>query len=228
MALRIAIPVLSDQFENYLNALSACGGEGRLIFTPEDADPASFDGLLLPGGADVDPACYHETVHGAVNTNPDLDRLQLAVLDRYYKAGKPIFGICRGHQLLNVYFGGTLIQDLPTSGTHAWDREHEADRVHGNRANDSWISGLYGNSFSTNSAHHEAVERLGKGLVVDMWSDDGVVEAMHHENMRIFSVQWHPERMCLKHKREDTVDGSKVIRFFMDLCSKAAEKIGTD
>ena len=80
------------------------------------------------------------------------------------------------------------------------------------------IGALYGSRFPTNSAHHEAVGRLGQGLAVDQRSEDGVVEGMHHVSGLVHSVQWHPERMCFRHRREDTVDGSIVLGWFLKQC----------
>jgi putative glutamine amidotransferase len=133
---------------------------------------------------------------------------------------KPIFGICRGHQLINVALGGSLIQHLPT----AKDHEHirlGLDRVHPCTADpDSWIAGIYGTRFAVNSSHHQGVDRPGKGLRTVLCAPDGVIEAMQHETLPVWSVQFHPERMCYAHRREDTVDGSLLFRFFLEKCEK--------
>ena len=221
--LRIAIPIPpEDRYPNYFAAMEAFGAEG--IRVPADADPAGFDGLMLPGGGDVDPARYGQQTAGSLDPDPALDELQFSVTDRFFRAGKVIFGICRGHQLLNVYFGGTLIQDLPTSGMHDWDEGKSEDKAHEVSAlPGTWLEAVYGPRFSVNSAHHQAADRLGNGLVADLYAPDGVVEGMHHENGRVFGVQWHPERMCLKHRREDTVDGGAVLRWFLQRCRERAD-----
>lgn len=218
--MKIAIPIPpEDGYTNYFAALEALGARG--VKVPADADPGEYDGLLLPGGGDVDPARYGQGMNGSEEPDPKLDTLQFTVTDRFFKAGKPILGICRGHQLLNVYFGGTLIQDLSAAGIHDWDKGRSADKVHLTRAEPgSWIAGLYGQDLYTNSAHHQAVDRLGSGLIVDQRSSDGVVEAMHHRCGYVYSVQWHPERMCFSHRREDTVDGSVVLNWFLERCGK--------
>ena len=220
--MRIAIPIPpQDRYPNYFAVMEAFGAEG--VKVPSDVNPADFDGLLLPGGDDVDPALYGQEIAGAVDIDPSLDELQLAVTDRFYRAGKMVFGICRGHQLLNVYFGGTLIQDLKNGKIHDWDQGTNVDKAHETTAlPGSWLEGLYGARFPTNSAHHQAVNRLGKGLIVDQYSLDGVIEGMHHENGRVYSVQWHPERMCLKHQRDDTVDGGVILRWFLEQCRRKA------
>ncbi len=216
--LKIAIPIPpEDRYPNYFAALEALGAEG--VKVSETSDPAEYDGLLLPGGGDVHPSLYGREICGASDIDPALDDLQWKALDRFVKAGKPVFGICRGHQLINVYFGGTLIQDLPNGSVHDWDKGDNKDKAHGTIAEPgSWVSLLYGERFPTNSAHHEAVDKVGEGLIVDQRSEDGVVEAMHHRSGRIFSVQWHPERMCFRHRREDTVDGSVVLEWFLRQC----------
>ncbi len=218
MALKIAVPVPPDvPYLNYFAALEALGAEGVRV-TPQD-DPTPFAGLLLPGGEDIDPSYYGRKLEGSHLPDAALDTLQMAVTDRFERAGKPIFGICRGHQLLNVYYGGTLVQDLWNKHIHKWDEASDADRIHPTRAQSgSWVEALYGTDFVTNSSHHQAVELPGKGLIADQFGPGGVVEALHHVNGRVFSVQWHPERMCFRHRREDTVDGSIVLRFFLRRC----------
>jgi len=215
---RIAMPVFSaDKFKNYFAALNAFGAEGVIIGA--NADPSGFDGLLLPGGGDVNPARYGQEMAGSNPPDEALDALQLAAAKRFDLAGKVMFGICRGHQVLNVYYGGTLIQHLPTSETHQTLEGQPRDKIHPSRANPgSWLETLYGSDFVVNSAHHQAVDRPGSGLVIDQYAEDGVIEGMHHENGRVFSVQWHPERMCLAHRHEDTADGSLVLRFFLERC----------
>ena len=219
--MKIAIPIPpEDKYPNYFAALEALGAQG--VKASADIDPAEYDGLLLPGGGDVAPERYGQTMNGSDEPDLKLDELQFAVTDRFFRARKPILGICRGHQLLNVYFGGTLIQDLPSGGIHDWDKGKSADKVHLTEAvPGSWIDALYGQRFPTNSAHHQAVDRPGSGLIVDQRSSDGVVEAMHHACGYVYSVQWHPERMCFAHFREDTVDGSVILDWFLKRCGKA-------
>ena len=185
-----------------------------------DADPGAFDGLLMPGGTDIDPARYHRANTASEDVDPALDARQFAALDAFVRAGKPVLGICRGHQLINVYFGGTLIQHLPTAKVHSrcgdsWDKAHGSVATPG-----GLMESLYGRSFPVNSAHHQAVEAVGRGLIVDQRSEDGVIEALRHESLPLFCVQWHPERMCLERARPDAVDGSVVLRHFLRMCGK--------
>ena len=216
--LKIAIPIPpEDRYPNYFAALEALGAAG--VKVSAESDPAEYDGLLLPGGGDVQPSLYGQEVLGSSDIDPALDGLQWKVLDNFVKAGKPVFGICRGHQLINVALGGTMIQHLPTAKDHVHIAP-DTDNVHFcEAAPDSWISGLYGTRFAVNSSHHQGVGRLGKGLRVSLTAEDGVVEAIEHESLPIWGVQFHPERMCFAHRREDTVDGSLLFRFFLEKLS---------
>lgn len=219
--MKIAIPVPPEtDYANYFETIRLLGGEAERVTA--EVDPDGYDGLLLPGGGDVDPARYGQPMNGSLDPDPVLDELQWTALKRFDRAGKPVFGICRGHQLINVYFGGTLIQHLDSAPLHTKDTNQTQDRIHRTIAEkNSWICKLYGEEFITNSSHHQGVDRPGKGLIIDQRSEDGVVEGMHHENGRVFSVQWHPERMCFQHRRNDTVNGDRILSWFLQLCAKA-------
>lgn len=231
---RIAVPEIDQDVKNYTRAVFAAGMEPVVIsvqteqiqqkYQQEYLDYSEFcvkgyDGLLIPGGGDVNPARYGQENQGSIMIMDALDELQFAMLDDFVKSGKPVLGICRGHQVINVYFGGTLIQHLPTAFRHFRELD-EPDKVHRCVAGEgSWLAELYGTEFAHNSAHHQAVDRPGKGLVIDSFClEDGTVEALHHVTLPIYSVQWHPERMCLALEREDTVNGLPVLQFFCRLC----------
>lgn len=214
--LKIAVPTNNpEHVANYLHALAGCGahGEAARDFTPDE-----YDGLLLPGGYDINPSYYGKTRLPHEVIDDDLDTLQFHVLDRFLKAGKPVFGICRGHQMLNIAFGGTLIQDLPGAEKHT-RRPDDTDNVHpAHTAPGSFAYRLYGPGCSVNSSHHQGIGIPGKGFRPVMWSEDGVVEAAAHETLPVWSVQWHPERMCFTFARDDTADGGSVFRFFLEQC----------
>lgn len=213
--LRIAIPAPETDVLNYIAAMLALGAEPVLVDAACSAE--QYDGLLLPGGVDVDPSYYHRENVACGTLKPELDAWQFAVLDKFVKLGKPVFGICRGHQVINVYFGGTLIQHVPNAHLHARDAGVPKDKVHISHADyGSYLAKIYGTDFYTNSAHHQASEIIGQGLHVVQHSAEGIVEAAYHEILPVWSVQWHPERMCFAHQRSDTVDGSLVLKFFLD------------
>ena len=201
----------------YIAAFTALGAEIEAEYCPEYRD--GFDGLVLCGGVDIDPARYGQPVMGSVGMDPARDAAEYALIDAFLQADKPIFGICRGHQLLNVYFGGSLIQHIRTAEDHI---AHErVDSAHSVTAVDgSILSGIYGTEFSVNSAHHQAADRLGDGLRVTAIAADGTVEALEHATLPVFSVQWHPERMSFSRRREDTVCGEPLIAHFIEFCSQ--------
>ena len=214
--MRILVAGLPEKTENYVAALHDAGMESAVGLCLEEAD--EMDGLLLPGGADIDPARYGQKLRGSLGIDPELDQAQFAALERFVRMKKPILGICKGHQIINVYFGGTLIQDMEDGGHH---RAEPDDSIHLTHAEpDCWLAGLYGSDFFVNSAHHQAVDRPGDGLSVIQRSDDHAIEAISHHSLPILSLQWHPERMCGIHRRRDTVDGAAVFRYFMGLCGR--------
>ena len=112
--IRIAIPTAGKKIENYVNAVQHLGEYADTV--GYDVEVNDFDGLIMPGGYDVYPKWYGEEIAGSLKMDRELDSLQFAVLDRFMKAGKPVLGICRGHQILNIYFGGTLVQDIGYGG----------------------------------------------------------------------------------------------------------------
>ena len=236
---RIAIPEIDQNVTNYVNAVKAAGMEPVVVSVQsrnsvqsnhqEYLDYSefrvfSYDGLVIPGGWDVCPSRYGQENRGCGRMMEELDDLQLSILDDFVKSRKPVLGICRGHQLINVYFGGSLIQDLPEKERHIWTEK--GDNVHRCRAEaGSWLAGLYGTEFYHNSSHHQAIDVCGEGIrVVSTCPEDGVPEAMRHEKLEICGVQWHPERMCLAHTRNDTVSGLPVFGFFCEVCGGSPEK----
>ncbi len=198
------------EFENYLAALRACGAEPVLSMDLSLAD--GCDALLVPGGADVDPVHYGQANTASVGIDSDRDRDELTLIRRFLDLEKPILGICRGHQILNVALGGTLLQDIPD---HA--RVMDIDRVHPVRAVHPFLRDLYGECFVVNSAHHQAVDRLGAGLIATCVSEDGILEGFIHENGRVIGVQYHPERIAFAHRRPDADDGEVLFRAFLSL-----------
>lgn len=163
---------------------------------------AALDGLILQGGADLDPVTYGEAPSAHLGpTDPVRDRFELELLRAFAAAGKPVLGICRGLQLINVAYGGTLHQDLQAAG--ATQRQHHVpelydEHIHGLRfAADGWLRTLYPDlrePAQVNSIHHQGVKTLGAGLVIEAWSDDGVIECIRRPaGPFTVGVQWHPE-----------------------------------
>lgn len=194
-------------FDTYLDAVRRAGGD-PIALDPTASDEeretllATMDGLLLPGGADLDPALYGEDPHPAVAVEEARDDLELAAWSAARERGVPIFGVCRGFQAINVFSGGKLVQhleghDSPTSTPHA----HPLHLDPGSR-----LAAILGESdplLSTevNSYHHQAVrpDDLAAGLIASAVAphDDGeLVEALEAEDQEdwLVGVQFHPER----------------------------------
>lgn len=175
------IYILSDEehlvtHDHYESAVRAAGGDPYLVRLEDDpAVTADADGILIPGGVDINPARYGEENRGSLGICDALDSFQLRAFDLAVKRKIPVLGICRGIQLLNVYFGGTLIQDLADSELHAKNSIKEDDKVHlVTAAAGSWPAEIYGKTeFYVNSSHHQAVDRLGEGLRIVMRSEAG-------------------------------------------------------
>lgn len=204
---RVFIRGLAEHFPTSGDALKACGVEP--VFSLDLSVAETCDGLLLPGGADVDPARYGQpnTASNGINAARDEDEINLIL--RFMEMEKPILGICRGHQVLNVALGGSLIQHVPD---HA--QIDNKDIVHPVTAEHPFLQSLYGDRFISNSAHHQVVDRLGEGLSVTCRSEEGYIEGVIHENGRVIGVQFHPERMAFAHLRPDAVDGAPLFRSF--------------
>lgn len=201
---------------NYLAAIAAAGGRGEARYLPSPA-PGYYDGLLLAGGGDMEPTRFGQADLGSRDVDPARDRAELALLDAFSAAGKPVLAVCRGHQVVNVWLGGGLVQDLPPPLT-PFHGGGDGDRVHPVRAAaGTLLHRLYGPVFPVNSAHHQALGRLGRGLAATAWSEGGVVESVEQEGFPLISVQFHPERMAGVLSRPDTVDGGPIFRAFLDM-----------
>ncbi len=205
----------TESLTNYIDALKENDIE---VITTLDVDEAiKCDGLLLPGGGDIDPVYYGEEMNGSDEPDRELDKAQRDILDAFVKAKKPILGICRGMQLINIYFGGSLHQDLVTRDIHT--RKNGNDSIHSVKSVEegNLFEKLYGKTFNINSAHHQGTKKLGKGLKEVLRSDDGVCEAVIHEELPIIATQFHPERMSYKQRRDDAVVGEEIFEYFKSL-----------
>lgn len=206
-------PDKADARKKYRDAVIAAGGEPVLIdgtgpnTVPETL--AGFDGLLLPGGTDVDPAAYGGRPHPAVDVaHPRRDAFELEAARVAKRSGLPTLAICRGMQVVNVALGGTLFEDIPdqyeapnglrlrhqqTPDFARHDTTHEVDIRQG-----SMLAGIAGASaIRVNSLHHQAVRRVAYGLEPVAHARDGIVEAfeLRSEHPFFVGVQWHPEEL---------------------------------
>lgn len=202
-----------EHTQNYQNAMASSGFSYEA--TLNSTDYKRFDGLLLPGGGDIDPLYYNCQNQGSHSIHKDLDEAQFNILEYFVHNSLPILGICRGIQLINVYFGGTLIQDLATSSYHTDTKEDVVHTI--TVSKDSYLHQLYGNAFSVNSSHHQAIadDGIGHDLIPIAYSvPDNIIEAVKHSYLPIYGVQWHPERMSYQLQRKDTVNGAPLFEFF--------------
>lgn len=193
-------------YTSYIQALEQIGLAPVLI-TPTHSPAAiaalldACCGLVLSGGEDVQPSRYGETPSPALGaTLPARDDMEFAALECALRLDMPVFGICRGCQVLNVHFGGTLYQDIDTERPGHLLHQQAApwsSRTHDATVqSDSLLHRIVGtDELHINSFHHQAVKELGRDLRVVARADDGLVEAIEHETRTwVLGVQWHPER----------------------------------
>jgi putative glutamine amidotransferase len=186
--------------ESYVAALGRAGARTALVppAQPVAAEQvlAPFDALLLAGGGDIEPARYGAAAHPAqYGTDPDRDELESELVLAADRLGMPVLGICRGVQLLNVAFGGTLLQhlpDVPGLLEHRGEGERALHRVRVGPG--SRLAGALGRAeVDALSHHHQGLDRLGEGLRASAWSPDGLVEGIERERGWTVGVLWHPE-----------------------------------
>lgn len=205
---------------DYIDALVKANAMPFLVLSVHDMDEVvqHCDGLLLSGGVDVNPSRYQEVAHSTVNEIFDvIDEQDLSLIDRFVKANKPILGICRGMQILNVYFKGNLIQDIPSTyplmqEMHSQTTSRETTTHAVNFVEGSVAYEIFGAQTMVNSFHHQAVKNVSEQLAITGISEEGIVEAVENEN--IIAVQWHPEGMKNDAKMANLFD------VFVKRCSK--------
>jgi putative glutamine amidotransferase len=190
----------------YVQAIWNAGGEAILL--PCNSDKSNviqivsiLDGLLAPGGKDIDPALYGEKVIDSCGKfHLFEDEYDMALVKETVKQRKPVMGICRGMQLINVLYGGTLYQDIPTQ--HSKEITHTRIIVEENYhtvkvTKDSYLANVIGQTgeIKVNTSHHQAVKDVAEGFSVSAIAPDGIIEAIENKETRILCVQWHPERL---------------------------------
>ena len=194
---------------SYFKRLTESGAIPLLLspdMTPEQVEQCAqqLDGLLLAGGNDVDPALFHEEpIPQLGEVNPIRDRIELLLVPAFLRAEKPILGICRGIQTLNVALGGTLYQDLPSQYAPCAPENHSQEPPYSNPTHS--VNVISGTAFAgiaqadelqVNSMHHQAVKDVAPGLTVCATSPTGVTEAVEMPGKPfVIGVQWHPERL---------------------------------
>jgi len=171
------------------------------------------DGFLITGGNDIDPSFYNESNEEGISKEVDLrlDAIDKVVVDYAKKHQVPLLGICRGHQSINVFLGGSLLQDLGEKAKH---HEKFANQQVAKIVDGTLFSAILPAEFETNSYHHQAVKDLAPGMIGSIISPDDVIEGIEHETLPIFSVQWHPEM------RPTSLESIQIFDKFIDLCTQ--------
>lgn len=205
---------VSSKKENYINAVTNSGGIAVAQYCP-DTVIDDYDGLLLCGGNDIDPIFYNEEINGSVDIDAMRDKAEFALVKAFVEQKKPIMGICRGYQLLNIAFGGNMYQHISNADMHSSDNGDVVHKVTAKKG--SVLCDLYGEEFFVNSHHHQALKNVAQCFEVIAKSDN-TIEGIAHKELPIFGVQWHPERMCFDEKRADTVDSADLFGYFVNLC----------
>ncbi len=230
------IPLYDDEkasywmLPGYMKVLEACGALPVMLPLTEDQEELEecfrlCDGILLTGGHDVDPALYGETVKETCGVScKSRDRMETYLFWRALQEDKPVLGICRGVQLMNVLLGGTLYQDLPSE--HPSKTEHHMtppyDRpVHKVTVREeTLLSKIIGaGEHGVNSYHHQAVKDLAPEAIAMAYSEDGLVEAISVPGKNfVAGVQWHPEFAF-----EKDPECKAVVQAFVDACTRSED-----
>lgn len=203
----------------YVRSIELAGGRPLVVPPVDDAVDetlAVLHGLVLSGGADIDPEAYGEEPHPETTmTHPNRDQAELTLLEAALERDLPVLAICRGMQMLNILHGGNLHQHLPDLVGHEGHRgtpgvfsDHSVRLEEG-----STTSTILGGRASVKSSHHQGLERIGEGLDVVGWADDGSVEAIEDRARRFaVGVLWHPEEDEDKRLFEALVEQARRYR----------------
>ena len=225
------IPLYDQEKESYwmlpgyMKGIEQAGGIGVMLplITDEDAIKQlihNFDGILMTGGQDISPELYHEiNFQKCEQLCMDRDKMETILLKEVVKIDKPVLGICRGIQIINATFGGTLYQDIPseysTSTSHRMQAPYDRVEHQVTIENNSLLYDILNTSqIGVNSCHHQAIKDLAPSLKVAATSEDGLIEAVYLPNKKFFlALQWHPEFSYLK----DT-NSQKILKAFINAC----------
>jgi putative glutamine amidotransferase len=184
----------ADYYLTYGRAVEAAGAEA-VYLPPGTRSIADLDGLLLPGGWDVDPALYGEKPDPKVgDIDPELDETEIRLFKDARANQIPVLGICRGQQVINVAMGGTLLQHLEGHEVRAYGRSHLAHKASVDPSSEL-ARAVEGPEIEVNSLHHQAVGSLAPGLRQTATGEDGTIEGLESEDGLIVAVQCHPEEL---------------------------------
>lgn len=219
-------PALYTAGKLYSLAVEKAGGIPVILPVLEDRDvlkatSEALDGLLLSGGIDVDPLLFNEEpVPKSGRIDPQRDQYEYAYIEFFHEAKKPMFGICRGCQVMNLAFGGTIYQDI-TSQREASHLKHaqDAPRWHPTHSisikENTRLAQIYpSGSAKVNSFHHQSVKEAAPGFMISAEAPDGIVEAIESKgDVFMIGLQWHPEHLWMNF--QDTMD---LFTLFIQSC----------
>ena len=200
-------------------AFESVGCKVDIVYSAKKIRPEKYDALIIPGGNNITPSIYGQKKHASTyGTNKAKDKLQIKAVKAFAKEKKPILGICRGCQVVNVAFGGTIRQNLGINKKKCtWHRRWgKSKNIKG-----YWMYKLYGKIQKNYQYHHQCVGKLGKDLVATSYSYKYTykhIEAIEHKTLPVYGVQWHPD---LKIKEQGS---KKFFKSFRDICIKEKQK----
>lgn len=222
-------------FPNFIHCVSACGGipiqlnnlEGTVSAADVEEILNHVDGVIFSGGPDIHPGLFGEELMDCCGAlAPERDALEIPLMQKAIEMNKPVLGVCRGFQVLNVATGGTLYQDINTQLKSSVkiehrrfsveDRDREVHKVNVIRDTPlhTFSEGLL--QIGVNTLHHQAIKKLGEPLRSMAVADDGIIEAVYHPDKKfVMGVQWHPEILGLSNSIS-----SRIFEAFIDACSK--------
>lgn len=204
--------------DEYLKAVAEAGGIPCVVYYNDIEEIANtFDGLIVTGGADVNPEYYHAECSPLTYAGKkEMDKGDIALIKAFDRLNKPILGICRGIQIINVAFGGTLIQDIPST----YNVEHNQMNVGKNRPDychnitvkpNTHLKAVMKDETIVNSFHHQSVDQVAEGFIISAQSGP-IIEAIEKDN--ILAVQWHPEMIIHNEASKN------IFKDFVFHCSK--------
>lgn len=206
--------------QTYVSALANANAEVILILPqPRESleiELSRCDGLIIPGGNDVNPKRYNQENLYSHSIEESIDQLDIDSIEIMDRLNKPIFGICRGLQILNVAFGGTLIQDinkqLHVKSNHNYSYLNNMP-LNGHKIyikEETRLSRILKTNIEVNTYHHQCIDTIAPNFNVSAYSEDGLIEAIETE--KILAVQWHPERMCSINEFQE------LFNYFVESC----------
>lgn len=209
-AIPLYIPVINN--ENYINQIAN-----------------TMDGIIFAGGEDIAPSRYGQANKKNLSTIvPQRDTFEFSLISKFIESKKPILGICRGMQVINTFFGGTLHQDIYndklTEIEHVGTMAPKNNISHKVRLTKGSLiyKAFEKDTISVNSYHHQAIDEIGKELVVTGYSEDNIIESIEHIKYPfLVGVQWHPEMMAETHKEQ-----LKLFQLFIDAVRKSKQSNG--